>query len=214
MYRVLIPVVFCILLVLLITSQFKIRHINCTFEQTTCTQEQLRKLEGLQRRTILGSVKISLTPYIVHIEKQYPQTIWVKIENPSVLYSVRVAPNGEYRQIGDAGLVVEAPPQLKIEVIDQRFAPLHPGDRVSSPVISMYRSLSNISPGLRDMILRIEVKDDTEITIFSRDGRKAVVDTQDFGKELESLQSILSNSTIENRFTVIDLRFANPVLKQ
>src|SRR3989344_6936717 len=218
MYKLFFGLIFLAVFAFLSVFLLKIEKIEVT-EGKGCVDESTIKAQFRGKNIITVSSKHAQETIAdayrcaknVSVQKKYPSMLVVKVEVDRPL--VKVGDKNIY--LTENGFVLEGQNQGNLPTIFFDKEPeLRPGEKIEDAT-AIY-SLSLISQiGKTDFVATsIRILNPAMISVYNRENQAVIFTSEkDAGRQVDSLQLILSESKIEpSKIEKIDLRFAKPVI--
>jgi len=218
MYKLFLSLIFLVVLAFISIFIFKIENIEVT-EGKGCIDESAIKAQfknkniftvpsGQAQEKIADAYKCAKN---VSVQKKYPSTLVITVEVDRPL--VKVGDKNIF--FSENGFVLEGQNQGNLPTIFFDKEPeLRPGEKIEDAT-AIY-SLSLISQiGKTDFVATsIRILNPAMISVYNRESQAVIFTSEkDVGRQVDSLQLILSESKIEpSKIEKIDLRFAKPVI--
>ena len=222
---VIVSVIF-LLWIVLFSPVFVIQNIECQLDSRPCpTSSITAEIDKAKGINIFRFKSDSLTSRLtsadftirqVDIKKILPQTLHLELSSVYPVVALKLADSDDWVLFDDKLRVIRQysqDPNVPTVIISTPLT-LRVGESPTDPeltnVLSLTRSLSTKIVGLKSLTLN----NHTLTLTFTDAAYTALLSpTEDLDTQISSLQAILRNDTIKAGVRVIDVRFAQPVLK-
>lgn len=217
--------VFGISLLFVYVPLFRIQSVTCTVDgANVCidgVKEEVEKHKGehivftkLQKteEKIQRAVKYINT---VSITRRFPNTLSVVItmKSPS-FYVQNEGVDKIYKVDNDGNIYAGADMDAKhVVIMYPNETPLMIGGSIPKDTVTLLSLLSERLSQFPKLVTSIRLFSESDIRISFEDGSKAIMKSEDALKQLDTLQRILNDATMETQAGTIDVRFNHPVIQ-
>lgn len=201
---------------------FTIKKINCNFEQNDCSSENIAIDNNFYSLTFFNANSSRIEPYFynsypqiksVSLQKIFPNTLVIDLISEQPIAQIKNK-NNEYYFINQNGKVFKKAYNSKLTTIISDYSPIV-GETFTNQALLASLEIIKIAKASFIPILELEILDYEFIKLNLNLDTKAYLNgNKNIEKQIDSLQFILKNSRLDNqKFSLIDLRFDNPIIK-
>jgi hypothetical protein len=197
---------------------FRVVNVVCTQDGTDCSDEIKESVSHVQNRSMFEDFSLRILGKKIQIQKKYPQTLMVTVENQEILSTLFLDTAKQQRAILYTDGSVEkvttqelSTSSASLAITDLTLSALNDVRVLSPSRFAVYTDLLGFAKNT-DVEEIIVVRSD-EIVIHTRVKLTAYVSSDALRSQLHSLQLLLASPTIERKPARVDLRFDRPVLQ-
>lgn len=151
----------------------------------------------------------------INVFRRYPRTLQIEIKlREPAFYAQNEGVSTVFRVDDEGDVYGAAADNARYIVV--LFAPDYPlavGSTVAPDTAGLFALLTRKLQTFPQLVTSIRYATENEILISFEDGTKAVMKSEGAEKQLDTLQRILNDATMETQVGIIDVRFEHPVIK-
>jgi cell division septal protein FtsQ len=195
---------------------FTIKTVQCSYAEENCAVREQQRAESLKGRFIFSSLKVSHPFLHSQVKRQLPNQVKVSFQKPETLAFLTTSTgSGEFIMMSKEGVLLPKAGEESVPIIADDTHMLMPLEtQVDERTLHFYTQVY-------DLVMNQHIATPAGIIVHSSDevvwrlpnSITALTTQNDVASQLRSLQYLLQTPTIETANHTIDLRFANPVIR-